>query len=158
MQIRNYTPDDKAAILDITLRAWAPVFKKMELSMSTEIYEIFVPDWKAEQTRSVNSICDTPEVHVIVADEGGKIVGFSSTKYHPDDFLGEVYMIGVDPDHQQQGIGKALMDESLAMIKKQGFKLAMVETGGDPGHEPARKTYESMGFELTPVARYLKRI
>ncbi|MEG3941431.1 hypothetical protein QT995_25235 [Microcoleus sp. S36b_A3] len=34
----------------------------------------------------------------------------------------------------------------------------MVETGGDPGHERARHTYEKAGFELFPVARYFKKL
>jgi RimJ/RimL family protein N-acetyltransferase len=36
--------------------------------------------------------------------------------------------------------------------------MAMVETGGDPGHERARHTYEKVGFELFPVARYFKKL
>jgi hypothetical protein len=34
----------------------------------------------------------------------------------------------------------------------------MVETGGDSGHERARHTYEKVGFELFPVARYFKKL
>ncbi|WP_333326866.1 hypothetical protein [Microcoleus sp. T3_A4] len=36
--------------------------------------------------------------------------------------------------------------------------MAMVETGGDPGHERARHTYEKAGFELFPAARYFKKL
>jgi hypothetical protein len=36
--------------------------------------------------------------------------------------------------------------------------VAMVETGGDPGHAPARHTYEKQGFRLFPVARYFKKL
>jgi hypothetical protein len=36
--------------------------------------------------------------------------------------------------------------------------VAMVETGGDPGHAPARRTYEKAGFSLVPVARYFKAL
>jgi hypothetical protein len=36
--------------------------------------------------------------------------------------------------------------------------LWLVETGGDPGHERARQTYEKVGFELFPVARYFKKL
>jgi hypothetical protein len=39
-----------------------------------------------------------------------------------------------------------------------GMSIAMVETGGDPGHAPARHTYEKVGFELFPVARYFKKL
>jgi hypothetical protein len=34
------------------------------------------------------------------------------------------------------------------------MSVAMVETGGDPGHAPARRTYEKAGFGLFPTARY----
>ena len=29
----------------------------------------------------------------------------------------------------------------------------MVETGGDPGHAAARRTYEKAGYILLPIAR-----
>jgi hypothetical protein len=34
----------------------------------------------------------------------------------------------------------------------------MVETGGDPGHAPARRTYEKAGYTLMPIARYFKAL
>ena len=158
MNIREYKNTDKEVLKDITLRAWKPVFEGLEKSISPDIYEIFVPDWQAEQMRSLNTVCDDESIDMIVAEIDERVVGFSAVSYHPEDFLGQVYMIGVDPQIQQQGIGTALMQESLKMIKQKGFALAMVETGGDPGHASARATYEKMGFERCEVARYLKRI
>ncbi|MEQ8312712.1 MAG: GNAT family N-acetyltransferase [Gammaproteobacteria bacterium] len=158
MNIRNYNENDKTALAELTLRAWEPVFAGMESSISPEIYKIFVPDWKAEQMRSLNTVCDDDGIKVIVAELEGSIVGFAAMSFHPEDYLGQVYMIGVDPDFQQRGIGKALMEAGLKIIKDEGFSLAMVETGGDPGHAAARQIYENMGFEKVPVARYLKVI
>jgi hypothetical protein len=43
-------------------------------------------------------------------------------------------------------------------MKDAGMSIAMVETAGDPGHAPARHTYEKAGFELFPVARYFKTL
>jgi len=34
--------------------------------------------------------------------------------------------------------------------------IVAVETGGDPGHAPARAAYEALGFTVLPVARYMK--
>jgi hypothetical protein len=34
----------------------------------------------------------------------------------------------------------------------------MAETGGDPGHAPARAVYERAGFTLLPVARYFRTL
>jgi hypothetical protein len=36
------------------------------------------------------------------------------------------------------------------------MRMVMVETGDDPGHMPARRAYEAVGFERWPVARYFK--
>jgi len=72
--------------------------------------------------------------------------------------MGEIYMVAVDPDFQGHGIGTALMEFALAWMKEAGMSIAMVETGGDPGHERARRTYEKVGFGLFPVARYFKKL
>ncbi len=158
MNIREYKESDRPVITDITLRAWKSVFEGLEKSMDPAIYQVFVPDWQAEQMRSLKTVCESDDIKKIVAEVDHTLVGFSAISFHPEDFLGQVYMIGVDPDHQKHGIGIALMEESLRIIKEAGFQLAMVETGGDPGHESARRTYEKMGFQRYEVARYLKRI
>ncbi len=36
--------------------------------------------------------------------------------------------------------------------------VAMVETGGDSGHAPARRAYEKAGFALLPIARYFENL
>ena len=37
-----------------------------------------------------------------------------------------------------------------------GVRVAVVETGGDPGHAPARATYAKAGFTSLPIVRYFK--
>ena len=72
--------------------------------------------------------------------------------------MGEIYILAVAPRYQRQGIGKALMTYACDQIKQKGMEMVMVETGGDLGHAPARKTYENLGFEQWPVARYFKKL
>jgi hypothetical protein len=36
--------------------------------------------------------------------------------------------------------------------------IVVVETGGDPGHGPARAAYEAAGFTLLPIARYFRML
>ncbi|WP_309236580.1 GNAT family N-acetyltransferase [Microcoleus sp. FACHB-672] len=79
-------------------------------------------------------------------------------KLHSEDSMGEIYMVAVDPDFQGRGIGSALIEFALVWMKDAGMSIAMVETGGDAGHAPARHTYEKVGFELFPVARYFKKL
>ena len=64
----------------------------------------------------------------------------------------------VDPGYQRRGIAAVLTRHALARMKAAGMSTAMVETGGDPGHAPARATYEAAGFRLFPVAKYFRML
>jgi ribosomal protein S18 acetylase RimI-like enzyme len=158
MQIEPYDDSRLDAIVRLSLRAWEPVFESIENAMDPDVYREQHPDWRVTQRRAVESACADEDVHVWVASEGPQTVGFVALKLHAEDQMGEIYMIAVDPDFQRRGIATALTDHSLAWFKQAGMTTAMVETGGDPGHAPARRTYESAGFRLLPIARYFKKL
>jgi len=70
--------------------------------------------------------------------------------------MGAIEIIGVDPDYQRRGIGARLTTFALDYLARQGMDIAVVETGGDPGHAPARTMYGETGFTLLPIARYFQ--
>lgn len=67
-------------------------------------------------------------------------------------------MLAVEPGHQRHGIGVALMQCATDWLRSAGVRIAVVETGGDPGHAPARRTYESAEYTLLPIARYFRAL
>ena len=149
------------------LRAWAPVFESIQNAIDADVSQVFYPDtWRVTQQKSVEDVCAAEETTVWVArvfdrsevNNAGSIVGFIAVKLHSEDSMGEIYMVAVDPDFQGRGIGSALIEFALDWMKNVGMSIAMVETGGDPGHSPARHTYEKVGFGLFPVARYFKKL
>jgi len=103
-------------------------------------------------------VCAAENTNVWVAIDAGSTVGFVAVKLHVWDSMGEIYMVAVDPSFQGRGMGSALIEFAPCWMKDAGISIAMVETGGDPGHERARYTYEKVGFELFPVARYFKKL
>jgi ribosomal protein S18 acetylase RimI-like enzyme len=72
--------------------------------------------------------------------------------------MGVVDMIAVEPEFQRRGIATALMNRSADHMRERGMDIAVVETGGDPGHAPARAAYEAAGFTLLPIARYFRML
>ena len=158
MRIEPYDESRREAIVSLSLRAWKPVFESIEKAMDPEVYREHFPDWREVQRKAVEAACDDEEVHVWVASEGDETMGFVALRLHAEDRMGEVYMIAVDPDYQRRGIAAALTEHSLDWFRQVGMTNAMVETGGDPGHAPARRTYEAAGFRLFPVARYFKKL
>ena len=69
---------------------------------------------------------------------------------------GETHILAVDPAHRRHDIGRALNEHPYRRLREAGLRMAMVETGSDRGHAPARATYEAEGFVRWPVARYFK--
>jgi GNAT superfamily N-acetyltransferase len=158
LHIELYSEKHRTAVIDLSLRAWAPVFASLEQALGRDLYQLLAPDWRSSQEKAVADVCADAANKVWVAVADGAVLGFAAVRLHTDDSMGEIYMIAVDPDVQRQGVGTALIGQALAWMKEQGMALAMVETGGDPGHAPARHTYEKSGFNLLPIARYFKRL
>jgi ribosomal protein S18 acetylase RimI-like enzyme len=159
MNIEAYNHGHLDAVIRLSLLAWAPVFDSIQKAMNADVYQVFYPNhWRVSQQQAVEDACTADDMSVWVAIDAGSTVGFVAVKLHSDDSMGEIYMIAVDPDFQGRGIGSALTEFVLDWMKAAGMSIAMVETGGDPGHAPARHTYEKAGFELFPVARYFKKL
>ncbi len=159
MHIEPYNPSHLDAIVRLSLRAWKPVFDSIRNAMNAEVYQAFYPDhWQTSQQKAVEDVCADKDTHVWVAQDAGSTVGFVAVKLDSESNMGEIYMIAVDPDFQGCGIGSALMEFSLNWMTDAGISIAMVDTGGDPGHAPARHLYEKAGFDLLPIARYFKKL
>lgn len=159
VQIEPYDAHHLDAVIRLSLRAWTPVFELIQNVMDADLYRAFYPDqWRVSQQKAIEEICAAEDTNVWVAIETGSPVGFVAIKLHSEDSMGEIYMVAVDPAFQGQGIGTALMEFALDRMKEAGMAIAMVETGGDPGHSPARHTYEKLGFGLLPIARYFKKL
>ena len=159
MQIEPYEPHHLEAIIRLSLRAWSPVFDSIQKTMDADLYRALYPDdWRVSQQKVVNDACIAEDINVWVARDADATVGFVAVKLHSESSMGEIYIVAVDPDFQGHGIGSALTEFALTWIKDAGMSVAMVETGGDPGHAPARHTYEKVGFELFPIARYFKKL
>jgi GNAT superfamily N-acetyltransferase len=158
-EIRPFRSDDLEAVIDLSLRAWAPVFASLRDVLGDEIFLRLHPDWRSSQTDAVEASCtdDAHDAFVAVAD--GRPVGFVTVALNAfHERMGAIDILGVDPDYQRRGIGARLTTFAVDHMRRRGMDIAVVETGGDPGHAPARAAYESAGFTLLPVARYFRQL
>ena len=157
LHIIQYDESMRQNALDIAMRAWEPVFPQMKKAVPGFVYDAFYPDgWQARQLSDLGQVLDDEPETVDVALVNGVMAGWVCTRIHPEDSMGEVYVIAVAPDFQRQGIGRALMEHSQNRAMDAGMTMMMVETGDDPGHAPARMAYEAGGYQRWPVARYFK--
>ena len=158
MRIRPFSDTDTVAVVDLSLRAWAPVHISIREALGPEINDALQPDWRARQQLDVVEVLSTPASNVWVAEFDAMVAGFVAVRIHDNRRIGEIDMLAVDPPHQGTGVGTALTEFALDWIRASGVSVAMVGTGADPGHAPARRTYEKAGMKLVPMARYFMKL
>jgi GNAT superfamily N-acetyltransferase len=155
LQIEKFEPSRQREVLELSLRSWEPVFAQLEPAVPGYVYEAFYPDgWRVRQASDIEAFLRAEGENVWIATEAGSVLGWVGIRLHPDDQMGELCILAVDPRHQRRGVGTGLIAHALAQIRQAGMRVAMVETGDDPGHAPSRAIYERAGFERWPVARY----
>jgi mycothiol synthase len=87
-------------------------------------------------------------------DDGGQLLGSHWTKVHPpgdagDEAIGEVYVLGVDPDAQGMSLGRALTDLGLAHLRNLGLREVLLYVEED--NTAALRLYEGRGFRRFAV-------
>ncbi|MEU6625670.1 mycothiol synthase [Streptomyces litmocidini] len=84
-----------------------------------------------------------------LAEKDGRLIGFHWTKTHAEEQLGEVYVVGILPDAQGGGLGKALTAIGLRHLAAQGLPTAMLYVDAD--NKAAVRVYEGIGFTTHEV-------
>jgi mycothiol synthase len=91
-----------------------------------------------------------PAGFLLAVDVADTLLGFHWTKVHAAEggapAIGEVYVLGVDPDGHQRGLGSALTVAGLAHLKGLGLAEAMLYV--DESNTAAVALYRRFGFEI----------
>ncbi|MFI8371282.1 mycothiol synthase [Streptomyces sp. NPDC085466] len=90
-----------------------------------------------------------PKGFFLAEDADGRLVGFHWTKTHAEERLGEVYVVGILPQAQGGGLGKALTATGLRHLAAEGLPTAMLYVDAD--NSAAVRVYEGLGFQTHEV-------
>src|SRR5579862_2666203 len=127
LHIRPFSENEMQAIVQLSLLAWAPVFQSFEQVLGSKIYNLLFPDGLMTQKATTEKVCSEHETQTWIAEVDGTIAGFIAytlnSKENGQDNTGEVELLAVHPDYQNQGIGTALNLFALEKMKASGMKL-----------------------------------
>lgn len=147
VSIRTFDADkDADAWLEVNAAAFASHPEQGKLTRS-DLDERIAEDW-----------FDPAGFLLAFDDETGELLGFHWTKVQPahtdergteHTAMGEVYVVGVSPDAQGRGLGKALTLAGLNHLKDEGHQTIMLYVDAD--NAPAVALYDSLGFERWDV-------
>lgn len=126
--IRTFGPDDVDAVVAVNARAFAAHPEQGAMD-------------RADFERRAASDWFDPE-GLFVAEADGRVIGFHWTKV--EDGVGEVYVVGVDPDRHGGGLGTALTARGLRHLWESGLRVVDLYVEGD--NAPALAVYHRLGF------------
>jgi GNAT superfamily N-acetyltransferase len=143
--IRDARDDERAAIQDLTLGAYA-------------IYaEVMPPSaWAGLHQALLGALAANGPVERIVADQGGALVG-SVLLFPPAEQSGgaggrmlwpELRLLAVAPAMRGRGVGAALVDACITRARTSGVPTLGLYTSDSM--RAAMRLYERMGFERVP--------
>jgi GNAT superfamily N-acetyltransferase len=157
MDLRTARPDDLEPLIDLTIRAFHDIQDGIRDQLGDALFAPQNGDWRGDYRRTLGELLGPEAIaRVIVADLDGRPIGFASWTTHagPLGPQGEITLLAVDPDEQRHGVGRALIDAAGEAMRAAGCVVAIVSTGGDDAHRPARAAYEAAGFTPLPTVFY----
>ena len=98
---------------------------------------------------------EKPDVIVLVADVNGDVIGYTYAAVEGYDYMslrgpaGVMHDIVVDPEYRGRGVGRLLLDATLAELKARGAPRVVLSTA--ERNESAQRLYAKAGFRRTMV-------
>lgn len=98
---------------------------------------------------------DEASVVVLVAELSGAVVGYTYAGVEGQDWMalrgpaGAMYDIVVDPAYRGRGIGRLLLDATIAELKVRGAPRVVLSTADR--NETAQRLFERAGFRRTMI-------
>lgn len=144
--VRVATLDDAPGIAAVQVLTWQHAYRNQipDSYLDSLSIETRTEKWKTNLTDGDEG------KHPLVYVEDGKVLGWCTLGKNRDgdlpESVGELWGIYVLPDQQGKGIGKALMNSGLDLLRKDGYSSATLWVL--TSNAPSRAFYESQGWRV----------
>ncbi|HEY8506423.1 MAG TPA: GNAT family N-acetyltransferase [Gemmataceae bacterium] len=140
--IRTYRPEDLPSVLRLTVEGFDGV------SIDRDIERDFGPvagrTWAERKSREVALECEAHPEGVFVAEAGGEVIGYVTTRLDAFSGIGRIPNLAVAAARRRMGVGTALIRHALGWMRGRGMAMAKIETLAQ--NERGQRLYPRLGF------------
>ena len=143
--IRKANPNDSEIITRIHTNSWKTTYNEF---FPEEVFENQEKNFEQRNDKIKEAIINANEYHYIVYEEDNSIIAFAcygNGRGINYENIGEVYSIYIEQENQRKGIGSKLIKECFNILKKEGYKKAIVRCLEG---NPSENFYKSLGGKV----------
>ena len=113
------------------------------------------PRTPADYASFIGTQLEDPDVAVLVADDNGEVIGYAYTAVEGYDYMalrgpaGVLHDLIIAPGHRGRGVGRLLLDATLAFFRSRGVPRVVLSTAAQ--NEAAQRLFARMGFRRTMI-------
>ncbi|MFL6256159.1 MAG: GNAT family N-acetyltransferase [Pyrinomonadaceae bacterium] len=103
----------------------------------------------------ISTQLEDPDAAVLVADDGGGVIGYAYAAVEGYDYMalrgpaGVLHDVIVDPEHRSRGVGRLLLEAALEFLRSHGAPRVVLSTAEQ--NEAAQRLFASAGFRRTMI-------
>lgn len=133
--VRRFQPADKEYLIKIINQI--NLFSDDEKNVAAELID--------ETINNPGNVC----YNIFVYETEKKILGYHCTGHRAlTDGVFDMYWIVVDVDHQNEGIGKKLLEHAENFVMENNGRLLIAETSSQKSYEGTRKFYLRNNYKI----------
>ncbi|MBI5772497.1 MAG: GNAT family N-acetyltransferase [Verrucomicrobia bacterium] len=140
--IRLYRPEDLDTLKRLTVESFTGV--TLEHNVEQQFGLIKGRDWRWRKARHMDEDAAANPAGIFVAEAGGKILGYITTRVDHETGKGRIPNMAVAAAARGQGLGRRLIERALDYFREQGLEYAMIETMAQ--NAIGNHLYPSCGF------------
>lgn len=150
LNIRPAAPDDIA-----TIGRLGALLVRTHHEFDPKRFIAAAPQTEERYGSFLGSQLEKRNVVILVATQGGEVLGYTYAGVEGFDYMslrgpaGVLYDIVVDPGHRGRGVGRALLDATLAALKARGAPRVVLSTA--ERNEAAQRLFAGAGFRRTMI-------
>jgi ribosomal protein S18 acetylase RimI-like enzyme len=113
------------------------------------------PGTPADYASFIGTQLKDPDKAVFVAEDKGEVIGYAYAAVEGYDYMalrgpaGVLHDVIVDPEYRGRGVGRLLLDATLAFFKSRGVPRVVLSTA--ERNEAAQRLFASVGFRRTMI-------
>jgi len=103
--IRPAQETDLAAMIELTMMTFEPIFKSFKRILGEEIFPVLHPDWRETHRKIVVDAFEDEDIALFVAEMDRIAAGLVPLMLDQKQRIGELHFLAIHPAYQNQGVG-----------------------------------------------------